>query len=130
MWAELLQDLATTLQSALPEVVVVTHADAEVPTADTVRVLRGAMTGRPVYSRLSGEQNINLEIWTQSDDPAEADQRLQALEEQVIAALENLPRQGLIMKTTLLGIEPDGDLFRPVVGSNLSLKVYWRQRRT
>lgn len=130
MWADLLQDLATTLRAALPGVEVVTHADAEVPTGDTVRVLRGATAGRPVYSRPAGEQNVNLEIWTCSTDTAVADQRLQVLEEQVITALENLPRAALIFKVTVIGIEGDGDLFRPSVGSNLSLKVFWRQRRT
>lgn len=114
----------------MPGVKVVTHADAEVPTVDTVRVLRGTTVGRPVYSRPAGEQSINLEIWTSSTDTAAADQRLQALEEQAITGLENLPRDGPIMKVVILGIEPDGDLFRPSVGSNLSLKVYWRQRRT
>lgn len=130
MWADLLQDLATTLRAALPGVEVVTHADAEVPTVDTVRVLRGATAGRPVYSRPAGDQNVNLEIWTCSEDTAAADQRLQELEEQVTTELENLPRDGPIMKVVILGIEPDGDLFRPALGSNLSLKIYWRQRRT
>lgn len=130
MWADLLQDLATTLRAALPGVEVVTHADAEVPTVDTVRVLRGTTAGRPVYSRPAGEQNVNLEIWTCSEDTAAADQRLQELEEQVTTELENLPRAALIFKVTVTGIEGDGDLFRPSVGSNMSLRVKWRKITT
>lgn len=129
MWADLIQDLATVLKAALTGVTVVTYADAEVPVVDTVRVLRGAMTGRPVYGQASGEQAVNLEVWTKNDDAAKANQQLQSLESRVIDALKNLSREGPILKATVTGIEPDGDLFRPSLGSNIRVRVNWRQRR-
>lgn len=131
MWADLLQDMASALRFAMPEVTVNTHVDAQVPDAesgDWVRVLRGASTGRPYYGRPSGVQEINLELWvTRSEDEADADRRLMALEEQTFKALAGLPRSGdRIFNIEFLGIDPDGDMFRPVVGSRIRLKVHWR----
>lgn len=129
MWADLLQRLAEALRRDLPDVAVVTHADAQVPTVATVRVLRGAGSGSPVYGRLSGTQDIALELWVTDDDAAQADRRLMRLETRVLEALERPSREGLIYKIDVLGIDPDGDLFRPSLGSNLRLKVHWRKPR-
>ena len=136
MWAKLLPEIATTLQAQLPGVTVKTHTDAEVPTpdpdipgdtADTVRVLRGTSTGRPYYGRPSGQQSINLELWTTHADYAAADYRLMLLEDAVLRALEQLPRTAAhVFNLEILGIDPDGDLFRPTVGSQIRLNVYWR----
>lgn len=141
MWAGLIQDLATTLAAALnvedPDthavlqpVVVTAHADAQIPEVDAVRVLRGDRTGRPLYGRPAGTLDLNLELWTTNADPADADRRLMELEEQVVLALEQLPRTGRIFTIQILGIDADGDLFRPTVGSNLRIRVTWRQGRT
>jgi hypothetical protein len=140
MWATLIQRIAGALNAALnvpdPEteevlhpVAVHSHANAEIPTVDTVRVLRGNTTGRPLYSRPIGTTEIGLEIWTTDDDSAVADQRLMELEEQVARALEQTQRAGLVFTIQILGIDADGDLFRPTVGSYLRLRVTWRQSR-
>lgn len=141
MWATLIQGIASALTTSLnvadPEtgeviqpVAVHAHANAEVPDVDTVRVLRGNSNGRPLYSRPGGTVDLSLEIWTTHDDPAVADQRLMEMELQVARALEQTPRTGLIFMIQILGIDADGDLFRPTVGSNLRLRVTWRQSRT
>lgn len=140
MWADLIQNIAAALDTALnvpdPEtgevaqpVAVRAHADAEIPTVDTVRVLRGNSNGRPLYSRPTGTVDLSLEIWTTHDDPSVADQRLMALEMQVASALEQTSRTGLVFMIQILGIDADGDLFRPTVGSNLRLRITWRQSR-
>jgi hypothetical protein len=129
MWADLKQVLADVLRAALPEVIVETHADAQIPTEDTVRVLRAATSGRPVYSRPTGVQDIDLECWVTAEDPADADQRLMVLEERVTFALERIPRDEMILKIDIVGIDPDGDLFRPTVGSRMQLKINWRLSR-
>ncbi len=129
MWADLLQRLVEALRRELPDTTVVAHADAEVPAVDTVRVLRGASSGSPVYGRPAGAQDLNLELWVKDDDFEVADRRLMALEARVIKALEQPSREGWIYKIDVLGIEPDGDLFRPSLGSNLRVKVHWRQPR-
>lgn len=128
MWAKLLPEIAATLKSQLPGVDIQTHADAEVPDVDTVRVLRGASAGRPYYGRPSGQQSITLEVWTTNTNYADADYRLMLLEDAVMRALEQLPRGGgRIFIVDILGIDPDGDLFRPTVGSQIRLNVHWRQ---
>ncbi len=129
MWADLLQRLQQALSRQLPDVVVVTHADAEVPDVDTVRILRGETSGKPLYGWPSGVQNLTLELWVKHSDYSIADQRLMSLEQRVDKALEQVPREGLISKIEVLGIEPDGDLFRPHVGSAFKLKVHWRLPR-
>jgi uncharacterized ParB-like nuclease family protein len=129
MWADLLQRLQQSLARELPEVIVVTHAEAEVPEVATVRILRGETAGKPLYSWPQGVQNLTLELWVKDTDYAAADRQLMALEQRVGNALEQMPRDGLISKIDVLGIEPDGDLFRPALGSGMRLKVHWRQPR-
>lgn len=140
MWADLIQDIAATLDAALnvedPDthtilhpVAVSAHADAQIPEVDAVRVLRGDRTGRPLYGRPAGTMDLSLEIWTTNADAAAADLRLMELEEQVVRALEQTPRDGLIFTIQILGIDADGDLFRPTVGSHLRTRVTWRQTR-
>lgn len=139
MWADIIQLLREALDAALnvpdPDtgevaqpVTVVAHADAEIPEVDTVRVLRGVRSG-PIYPRPTGTLDFNLELWTTAADPAVADQRLQALETAVVTGLLNIRRDTLILKTDILGIDPDGDLFRPTVGSNLRLRVSYRLKQ-
>lgn len=130
MWAEIKQAIADTLAAELGGGVSVTAvADAEIPTVDAVRVLRAATSGRPVYGRPVGVQQLDVEMWVTDDDPAAADARLDELEEQVTRALEQIPRDSFILKVEITGIDPDGDLFRPTVGSRMGLRVNWRQRR-
>lgn len=128
MWADLLQDIAAALRFAMPDMAIKTHADAEVPDTDLIRVLRGPSTGRPYYGRPTGVQDINLELWIASgEDAVDADRRLMALEARTFKALELVPRtEGRVFNIEILGIDPDGDLFRPVVGSQIRLKVHWR----
>jgi len=101
-----------------------------VPTVDTVRVLRGATGGKPLYGRPAGEQELVLEIWTTHEDPTLADDRLEALESAVAVALETVPRDGTVMKIDVLSIDPDSDLFRPTVGSRMNIRVIWRKKLT
>lgn len=130
MWADLKRFVAAALRDALTDVAVTAHADAEIPTVDAVRVMRGATAGRPLYGRPVGEQELALEVWTTDADPAVADERLQALENRVLAALETVSRDGPILKIEALGTDPDDDLFRPTVGCRMNLRVHWRQRRS
>lgn len=130
MWATLIQIIAAGLQSDLPGVIVTTYADARIPDEDTVRVLRSNSPERPLFAQLSGSENLALECWTRHEDPALANQQLQALESNVIAALRNLPRVDPIVNITLTGIDPDGDLFRPNLGSRIRLSITWRTLRS
>lgn len=129
MWAALIQTVATTLRTALPTVNVQTYSDAAIPDEDTVYVKRAGSPSRPLFAQLSGAENLILECWTRDPDPATADLKLQTLEHNVIAALRTLPRVEPIVSLTITGIDPDGDLFRPNVGSQLSITINWRVMR-
>jgi hypothetical protein len=110
-------------------VAVETVADAVVPDGDTVRVTRASSPPRPLYAQLSGVETLALECWTRDDDPAVASARLQDLEETAFAALRGLSRIDPITNIAITGIDPDGDLFRPAVGSRITLTISWRKPR-
>lgn len=129
MWATLIQTVAAALQTGLPGVVVTTCADSQIPDVDTVRVLRGSSPARPLFAQQSGSENLALECWTRHDDAAQANLQLQTLESNVLAVLRTLPRVDPILNLAITGIDPDGELFRPNLGSRISLSVVWRALR-
>lgn len=130
MWSVLIQTVSAALQIALPDVVIKQEADARIPDVDTVRVLRGASPARALFAQQSGSETLVLECWTRNDDPALANQQLEVLENQVIAALRTLARVDPILNLAIDGIDPDGDLFRPNLGSRIRLTINWRALRT
>lgn len=129
MWVTLIEIISAALKLALPDVVVVAYADAAVPTVDTVRVLRGSAPAWSIYAQQHGSDALAIECWTYDDDPAIADQKLQALEQRVIDVLRALPRTEPLLNISPMGIDPDGDLFRPSRGSRMALNVTWRTLR-
>lgn len=129
MWARVIEIITGILKSSLAGVEVMAYADAVVPTVDTVRVLRGSAPAWSLYAQQHGSDAIVIECWTCHDNPAIADQQLEALEERVIAALRSIPRAEPIISIHPMGTDPDGDLFRPSRGSRMSLNVNWRSLR-
>lgn len=130
MWATLKKMVADALRVGLPGVVVTTVKTAETPDVDTVIVSRGATAERPLFPQQSGTETLLLECWTwhKTDDDA-ADRQLQTLETNVMAVLRALPRVDPIVNITITSITPDDDLFRPSVGSQLSITINWRALR-
>jgi len=126
MWATLIQTVATALRTALPTVIVQAYSDAPAPDEDTVYVLRGGSVEPSLFSE-RGVENLILECWTRDPVPATADLKLQTLENNVVAALRGLPHSGPIVSLSFTSIEPDGDLFRPNVGSRIYLALNWRE---
>lgn len=130
MWNTLIQTVATALQTTLTTTATVrTASDAEVPDTPTVVIRRGSQPARHLFTQLSGAENLVLECWTQDDDPDAANLKLEALEDAVMDALRTLPRVDPITNIAITGIDPDGDLFRPIVGSQISITITWRQMR-
>jgi hypothetical protein len=125
MWATLIQTVATTLRTALPTVIVLAYFDAPAPDEDTVYVLRAGSVEPSLFTE-RGVENLILECWTRDTVPATADLKLQTLENNVVAALRVLPHSGPIVSLSFTSIEPDGDLFRPNVGSRIYLTLNWR----
>jgi hypothetical protein len=129
MWATLIQTVAAALRTALPTVIVLAYSDAPAPDEDTVYVKRVGSPSRSLFAQQSGTENLVLECWSRDLVPATADLKLQTLENNVIAALRTLPRVDPIVNLTITGIDPDGDLFRPNVGSQISITINWRVMR-
>lgn len=129
MWATLIQTVAAALRTALPTVIVLAYSDAPAPDEETVYVKRAGSPSRSLFAQQSGTENLVLECWSRDLVPATADLKLQTLENNVIAALRTLPRVDPIVNLTITGIDPDGDLFRPNVGSQISITINWRVMR-
>jgi len=129
MWATLIQLVTSALQAGLPGVVVTAYADSPIPDVDTVRVLRGSSPARPLFAQQSGSETLALECWTRHDDAMTANSQLETLENNVIAVLRTLPRLDPILNISITGIDPDGELFRPNLGSRMTLTVTWRALR-
>lgn len=125
MWATLIQTVATALRTALPAVVVETVADTPAPDVDTVYVLRGGSVEPSLFAE-RGVENLILECWSRDEVPATADLKLETLENNVVAALRGLPHTGPMISLSFTGIDPDGDIFRPNVGSRIYLTIAWR----
>ncbi|TVR59427.1 MAG: hypothetical protein EA420_15960 [Candidatus Competibacteraceae bacterium] len=129
MWLELQGIVANAVRAALPGVAVATVVDAVVPDVDTVRVTRASSPARALFQQLSGVEALAVECWTRNDDPDLASAQLQALERDVLAALRGITRIDPITTIDITGIDPDGDLFRPAVGSRINLTISWRKPR-
>jgi hypothetical protein len=129
MWLEIMGIVATALRAELPHVTVSTAVDAVVPDVDTVRVTRASSPARALFQQLSGAEALAVECWTRNDDPDLANAQLQAMENNVLAALRGIARIDPIMTVEILGLDPDGDLFRPAVGSRFTLNISWRKPR-
>lgn len=129
MWAELLDLLVTRLRADLYGVVVTAYADAVIPDVPTVRVLRASSPARPLFAQMSGAEFFAVECWVRAEDPEDANRALADLEERVLVALRAIPRIDPITTVTIAGVDPDGDLFRPNLGSRINLNISWRKPR-
>lgn len=129
MWAELLDLLAAKIRADLTGVVVTAYADAVIPDVPTVRVLRASAPARPLFAQMAGTEFFAVECWVRHEDPETANRALADLEERVLTALRAIPRIDPITTVTLAGVDPDGDLFRPNLGSRINLNISWRKPR-
>lgn len=130
MWVTLMTQVADALRAELTtDAAVLTAGGAEVPDTPTVIIRRGSQPARPLFAQLSGAENLVLECWTKDEDPDAANAKLEALEEKTLSALRKLPRTDPITQITITGIDPDADLFRPIVGSQISIAINWRRTR-
>lgn len=130
MWASLLSSLAGHLELALLDVQVVRNASAQVWERPTVTLARGPTQRRATVDWTGGVQDIWIECWEHDTDPLLANTALEALEAAVQAEtdawLAALALPGVCVAGEWLGTEPDGDMFRPSVGSRATLRLSWQ----
>lgn len=131
MWATLLKSLADYLRDNLTDTDVVLNASAQVWEVRTVVVSRGGAEPRREPDWTGGVQRVWIECWEHASIPEDANTALDALETAVQAALADwlaaLALPGVCVAGQVTAIEPDGDLFRPSVGSRLTCELRWRQ---
>lgn len=130
MWAAIKAQLVAHLTEQLDGVDVLPYPTAETPAVDTVMVARGPSAANDARRTGRGTDDLVIQCWTDGHaNEAATDAALEALENRVLEALETLPSTAPGVRNlslSLLGIDPDGDLFRPAVGSQINLRVDWR----
>lgn len=135
-WWDILEALRAFLaeQPALYDAVIELGAGAAVPTTRTVSLQRGPDQPPTAYDSVPGELTVHVECWEHddSDDSGVAYAQLATLEAATRAALAawlaSNPFPAVELKAPLPAWQPDGDMFRPSVGSRLDLVVRYRPR--
>lgn len=109
--------------------------DAQVPECRTVQLLRGETVQPQRLDTVPGAQTIYVECWEhdESQDAGRGYEKLAALEVTVSAvvaqwqASQPFP-QAELGRDPLGSFKPDGDMYRPSIGSQAELVVKWRPR--
>lgn len=127
-WWILLSSLVQHLATVLPTAIILMGAENQIPSTTTVRVKRGFNDQAWPIHRLkaTGIDVILIECWVCNQNSLTAYQALAALEMAIIAALRIWKVSGYVLVDITVTEEPDGDLFRPAVGSQLNVRVEWR----
>lgn len=133
-WFLIMQAMTQYLidQPALDNVPVQTGQTVPVPEETTVTLIRGPATPRSNDRRQSPELVVFVECWVRddSDDPAAGYQRIAELESAVIDSINDFAKgdrriDGKPLKVRVGTTEPDGDAFRPMVGSRTQITISW-----
>lgn len=132
-WWQLQQSLHDYLVANLGNVEVILGADAYTPEKRTVIVKRGPVAPHhPAMGDRAGQIGVVLECWANATtDRAVANQDLQDLENTVAGLLDSWVRsvQHTWTLTLQIRIDPDGDFFRPSLGSQMTVEIDWRLAR-
>lgn len=136
MWWKLLLDLQLFLQQQanLADVNIEMGASACVPEQRTVQLVRG--TGTPDWrGRFKpGKQTVFVDCWACDEhSPNSAYEELEELESSAFEAVRLWGQQGSTIEGTharaaIKDSEPDGDLFRPSVGSRTLVEIEWTKK--
>lgn len=134
MWLEILRGWRDGLAGAMPDTQVSVGADAQVPECRAIQLLRGPGDDSRFKRENVLEQRFWIECWAYDKAaPEKAYADLDAIEQAVrdyltgCSAAAVVPGWDLIV--TLEGVEPDGDQFRPSVGSRMTVLVKGRKQR-
>jgi hypothetical protein len=86
------------------------------------------------FTQFQGNVDLWADLWlkSSSNDPAEAYDLQDAMQQKVLAVLIEWPAQileklGIATKLTIKEITSDGDLYRPSVGARIVLNIEWRK---
>jgi len=132
-WYPVLDGFHAHLQASVGSVPVSLGGDAKIPNASGVIILRGpSVYGDPRRSEESTTQ-VWVECWEYSEnsDFSVGYSALAALEEKVVDAIRSFAMDGQSIsgyraRAKLEGVEGDGDVFRPSIGSRLSVTIHMK----
>lgn len=106
----------------------------DIPEYPAIRVCRGGERGVYLLTKGKSEATVYVYCWEGSDsqDPGDAYELLAALENKVATALESWLLQVQTALKIRISLEipeiiPDGDIYRPAVGSRITLKLTWNK---
>jgi len=111
--------------------IIVMGADSKVPDCKTVVLTRGSFEPKTNDRQSVNNQTVYIECWQYDDheNPKKGYQKLAALEGVVMAAINGFGFtcvESKQLKVRLGQTEPDGDAFRPSVGSRTAVTIRWQ----
>jgi hypothetical protein len=133
MWFDVMTALSDHLNAIaeLAGVHIELGANAQVPDCKTVILTRGQFEPKNNDRQSINKQIIYVECWEfdDHDSPKKGYEKLAALEGLVFAAINGFGFTCVNtqqIKVRLGQTEPDGDAFRPSVGSRTTITIEWR----
>lgn len=136
MWWPLLSALKSHLDELInppipqPQVAtIIVGDDGAIPAESTLILTRGPGSTTNWADPWAGVQTFYCQCWAFSDESSDAAYAgLAALEEVFIYALTRpIILAGYEVLPRITAIEPDGDAFRPSVGSRMTVEIEWRK---
>jgi hypothetical protein len=137
MWWTLLAALRDHLAAILnlvtspptpPSDIIIIGGDGLIPKTNTIILKRGPAKTNYWLETWSGINLFFIESWSYDlDDPEQAYINLMRLESRIVTALaQPITLAGYELNTRITAIDPDGDVFRPSVGSQMTVEIEWR----
>lgn len=135
MWFDILMALNNHLtpNSELNGVAITIGANAKIPLCASVVLTRGVFNPKTTEPKSRDSQQLYVECWQwdESESPTKGYEKLAELEGIVMKALNDFGAgsnrvHNKQVRVILGQTEPDGDAFRPSVGSRTAVTVQWQ----
>jgi hypothetical protein len=136
MWFDLLMALQSAFinDAEMEGIPVMVGAKTPVPDYECVVLLRGTFDPKNNNPSSREDQQIFIETWVydeDSDHPEKGYQKLDQLEKKVIRIANEFGKgdrrfAGKKIRTVIGQTQPDGDVFRPSLGSRTTVSIQWQ----
>lgn len=135
MWFEILLALMNHLIATpgLKGVAICVGSDAKIPSGKTVVLIRGKFDPKTNDTKSVNSQTVYIECWDydDSESPQKGYEKLSVLERVVMTALNQFGAGSTLINNKRVQVrlgqtEPDGDAFRPSVGSRTAVTIRWQ----
>lgn len=140
MWWKIIKSLTDHMKNdydliSIPSLTIASGVEGGIPDYPAIRVCRGGERKTDIITKGRGTVTVLIDCWQGSDDqdPGVAYELINDLECKMLKSfedwLETAPGN-LKIKMSLDGdidTDPDGEMFRPTVGSTTKLKIKWNK---